>query len=57
MKAPYTPAEIAPRLRIGIYRATQLCREGKIPGAYKPLGQWLIDADVFDAWLDEKAAS
>lgn len=49
----YTAAEIAGRLRVGIYRAQQLCRQGKIPGAYKPLGTWLIDADEFDAWIAE----
>lgn len=58
--APYTVAEIAPLLRVGVYRATQLCRDGKIPGAHKPLGQWLIDRETFDAWRKgetEKAAS
>ena len=51
MTRTYTAAEIAGRLRVSIYRAQQLCRTGKIPGAHKPLGTWLIDADEFDAWV------
>lgn len=46
----YTVAEVADILRITIYYARSLCKAGKIPGAHKPAGQWLIDADIFDAW-------
>lgn len=53
----YTVTEIADILRLGTYRTAELCREGKIPGAYKPVGQWLIRKTEFDAWLTSKAAS
>lgn len=52
----YTAAEIAPILRVGVYRATELCAEGKIPGAYKPAGRWLIHRETFDGWLAEERA-
>lgn len=49
----YTVAEVADTLRVGAYRVQQACREGKIPGAHKPLGTWLIDADTFDDWIEQ----
>lgn len=53
----YTVAEVADILRLGNYRTVQLCRGGKIPGAYKPLGQWIIRKAEFDAWLDAEGAA
>jgi excisionase family DNA binding protein len=53
----YTVVEIAEILRLGTFRTAELCRDGKIPGAFKPLGQWLIRKSEFDEWLNSKAAS
>lgn len=64
----YTVIEVATALRYTPFYTRDLCRAGKIPGAHRmideatgrPSGQWLIDADAFDAWRQasiDKAAS
>lgn len=49
----YTVAEVAGVLRIGAYQTRARCNDGKIPGAFKLDGRWLIDADTFDRWVED----
>lgn len=51
----YTVTEVADILRVKPYYARSLCKDGKIPGAFKPVGTWLIDRETFDDWLAEQA--
>lgn len=49
----YTAAEVAKVLRVGAYHAGAMCKAGKIPGAFKLGGRWLVDAETFDRWVEE----
>lgn len=49
-----TPEEVAERLSITPRMATLYLRTRKIPGGYKVAGQWRIDANDLDTFIQEQ---
>lgn len=51
-----TAAEVAADLRLTRDTVTAYLRTGEIPGGFQPVprGRWLVDADVYAAWRQER---
>lgn len=52
-----TPAEVAKILRLPITTLHRLCREGRLPGAFKVGHKWRIDLEVLLRSQSQPAAA
>lgn len=54
--ANLTAAEVAADLHLSRDTVTLYLGTGRIPGGFQPVagGRWLVDADTYAAWKDER---
>ena len=48
-----TLPEVCALLRIGERTAYELCRTGQLGGAVKVGGQWRVERQAFDKWVEQ----